>query len=243
MSGLLWHCRSEKTHIPLISFLITMKRVFTLAIVLSAALGLTHTAAAQETTKWQFYFEAGPKISAFSRQAYSGTTESEVQVRNTFSGFADVKAFKPLSRHVILSGTVGLDMQHLNYLSGYTQTVESSVVTSYSQEHVSRLLTRARVDWGIHYQVKLGESGRLLPGVSVGQMINLSKDGYSYTFIQPGIYFTNDRLLLSFTASDTPYNVLIPGASAFEGTYLNKSISSRTEFRIREFQLGIGAKF
>ncbi|MDU0369266.1 hypothetical protein ACFPAF_02570 [Hymenobacter endophyticus] len=231
-----------------------MKRTFTSLSLLCAALRFSGTAAAQDTAGWKFYFEAGPKITDFRTTSYGGTyspqsgstyfseEDRRVSVRNTFSAFMDVKAFRPLSERLVLSGTVGLDMQHLNYRTGYTQTTSNSVVTAYGNEHISRLLTRARADFGLHYQVRLGESGRLLPGVSVGQMVNLSKDGYSYTFIQPGLYFTNDRLLLSATVSDTPYNVLIPGASHFEGE-LQGPYTYDAEYRIREFQLSVGAKF
>jgi hypothetical protein len=212
------------------------------------------SAAQDSPTKWQFFFEAGPKISDFRAMSYGGTyrpqsaspsfseADRKVTIRNTFSGFMQVKGFKPLSEHIVLSGTLGLDMQHLNYKTGYTQTVVNDIITAYDNQHVSRLLTRARADWGIHYRFNIGASGHLMPGVSVGQMVNLSKDGYSYTFIQPGLYFTNDRLLLSATVSDTPYNVLIPGASHFEGV-LNGPYTYDAEYRIREFQLGIGAKF
>lgn len=227
----------------LFSLLIVMKNFFALAAALTASLVLARPAAAQESPKWQFYFEAGPKVSAFRTMSYSGTDNARPELRNTFSGFADVKAFKPLSNRVVLSGTVGIDMQLLNFRTGYKESFPASGITSYSREHVSRLLTRARVDWGVHYQFNVGESGHLMPGVSVGQMINLSQKGYSYTFIQPGIYFTNDRLLLSLTASDTPYNVLIPDASQFASTYRGNPISSESEFRVRELQFSIGAKF
>lgn len=225
-----------------------------LLLTLAGALLSRHSAAQDTPNKWRFYFEAGPKISDFRAMSYGGTyrpqsaspsfseADRKVTIRNTFSGFMQVKAFKPLSEHVVLSGTLGLDMQHLNYKTGYTQTVVNDIITAYDNQHISRLLTRARADWGIHYQFNIGATGHLMPGVSVGQMVNLSKDGYSYTFIQPGLYFTNDRLLLSATVSDTPYNVLIPGASHFEGV-LNGPYTYDAEYRIREFQLGIGAKF
>lgn len=203
---------------------------------------------AQDAAPWRLYFEAGPKISQFRATSYGGTgnlggmESSNVEVRNTFSGFTDVKAFKPLSNRVVLSATVGLDMQLLNYRTPYTETYSGNGISAYSRQHISRLLTRARVDWGLHYQIKVGESGYLLPGVTVGQMINLSENGYSYTFLQPGLYYTSDRLLVSFTASDTPYNVLIPGASRFVSTYRGNTFTSESEFRIRELQVSIGAK-
>ncbi|WP_426493105.1 hypothetical protein [Hymenobacter sp. 102] len=230
-----------------------MKRAFTVIALLGALGGFAHSATAQDSSKWSFYFEAGPKISDFRTTSYGGSyfptaqpafpeTDRRVTVRNTFSGFMNVKGFRPLSEHLLLSGTVGLDMQHLNYRTGYTQTGSNGIVTAFGNDHISRLLTRARADFGLHYAVRVGQSGRLLPGVSIGQMVNLSKDGYSYTFIQPGLYFTTDRLLLGATVSDTPYNVLIPGASHFEGD-LNGRYSYDAEYRIREFQLSVGAKF
>jgi len=231
-----------------------MKASFTLAALLSATLGLTQAATAQDAPKWSFYFEAGPKISQFRAQSYGGhyfpqsgqqrfpETDRRITVRNTFSGFMNVKGFRPLSEHLVLSGTVGLDMQHLNYRTGTTKIGTNGSVTAYGSQHISQLLSRARADFGLHYAVKLGESGRLMPGVSVGQMVNLSKNGYSYTFIQPGVYFTTDRLLVGITASDTPYNVLIPGASYFEGD-LDGFYTYEAEYRIREFQLSVGAKF
>ena len=231
-----------------------MKRTLTILSLVCAALGLSGKAAAQDAGGWKFYLEAGPKITDFRTTSYGGSyapqsgtsfsdeKDRQVSVRNTFSAFVDVKAFRPLSERLVFSGTLGLDMQHLNYRTGYTQTSSNGIITAYGNEHISRLLSRARVDFGLHYQIRLGEAGRLLPGVSVGQMVNLSKDGYSYTFIQPGLYFTNDRLLLSATVSDTPYNVLIPGASRFEGN-LRGPYTYDAEYRIREFQLSVGAKF
>lgn len=231
-----------------------MKPSLTLAALLGTTLGLTQTATAQDVSKWSFYFEAGPKVSQFRTQASGGQyfpqsgqplfseTDRRVTVRNTFSGFMNVKGFRPLSEHLVLSGTVGLDMQHLNYRTGITQTGSNGSITAYGSEHISRLLSRARADFGLHYAFRLGESGRLMPGVSIGQMVNLSRDGYSYTFIQPGLYYTTDRLLLGLTVSDTPYNVLIPGASRFEGD-LNGAYTYEAEYRIREFQLSVGAKF
>ncbi|UOR05450.1 hypothetical protein MUN82_21305 [Hymenobacter aerilatus] len=225
-----------------------------LLLTVAAALLSRQSVAQYTPTKWEFYFEAGPKISDFRTTAYGGTyspqsaspifsdADRKITVRNTFSGFMQVKAFKPLSERIVLAGTLGLDMQHLNYKTGYTQTVINDYITSYEQEHISRLLTRARADWGIYYRFNLGTSAHLMPGVAVGQMVNLSQDGYSYTFIQPGLYFTNNRLLLSATVSDTPYNVLIPGASRFEGE-LNGPYTYDAEYRIREFQLSVGAKF
>ncbi|UYZ60839.1 hypothetical protein [Hymenobacter latericus] len=229
-----------------------------LPLTLSAALLLGSLAAApamaQEPAKWQFYFEGGPKVSQFRTMAHSGSyspqqgsnlyTEADrrVQVRNTFSAYAQAKAFKPLSERVVLAITGGLNMQHLNYRTGYTERVVNSMITSYDSEHISRLLTRASLDWGLYYRVKLGEAGQLMPGIAVGQMINLSRNGYSYTYLQPGVYYTSNRLLLSATVSDTPYNVLIPGASRFEGVLAGPYISE-TEYRIREIQVGIGARF
>ncbi|QNE40600.1 hypothetical protein F1C16_14020 [Hymenobacter sp. NBH84] len=216
---------------------------------------LSRPSVAQYTpTKWAFYFEAGPKISDFRAMSYGGTysprsaslvfpeDQRKITIRNTFSGFMQVKAFKPLSERVVLAATLGLDMQHLNYKTGYTQTVVNDIITAYENQHISRLLARARADWGIYYRFNLGTSAHLMPGVAVGQMVNLSHNGYSYTFIQPGLYFTNDWLLLSATVSDTPYNVLIPGASRFEGE-LNGPYTYDAEYRIREFQLSVGAKF
>ncbi|UOQ78391.1 hypothetical protein MUN84_07385 [Hymenobacter sp. 5516J-16] len=220
-----------------------MQKKVTLAALSAWACLSAHVGAAQDTTNWRVYVEAGPKITQFRTMSYSGSEDAQPEMRDTYSGFVDVKAFKPLSNRVVLSGTVGVDMQLLNFRTGYQESFPAPGITSYSREHISRLLTRARLDWGIHYQFNLGESGHLLPGVSFGQMINLSKNGYSYSFIQPGLYFTNDRLLLSFTASDTPYNVLVPEASKFESTYRGRAISSESEFRVRELQFSVGAKF
>ncbi|RSK35304.1 hypothetical protein [Hymenobacter metallilatus] len=220
-----------------------MKHLFTTTVLLASALGLAQSAAAQQTNKWQFYFEAGPKISQFRSTSYSGYSETQPELRDTFSGFADVKAFKPLANRLLMSGTVGLDMQLLNFKTGYTESYPATGITFYSQEHISRLLTRARVDWGLHYHIRLGENGHLMPGISVGQMINLSQKGYSYTFVQPGLYFTNNRLLLSLTASDTPYNVQIPEASRIVSTYRGNPVVSQSEFRVRELQLSVGTQF
>ncbi|RYU84274.1 hypothetical protein [Hymenobacter persicinus] len=223
--------------------------------------GLTSLSArAQSTTpaeaapKWQFYFEAGPKLTsikineggasaAYPKPSYDYERDVKPQMRNTVSSFADVKGFHALSRRLVLSSTVGLDMQHLNFKTGIREEFAGGGFTSYTRTHVSRLLTRARVDFGLHYQFNLGEKGHLLPGVALGQMINLSKNGYGYTFVQPGLYFTNDRLLFSLTAATTAYNVLIPEASTFASTYNAQQVTGNFEFRVREVQLGIGARF
>ncbi|MBG8554106.1 hypothetical protein [Hymenobacter guriensis] len=230
-----------------------MTRILILATLLGATLSASHTAAAQDAAPWKVYLEGGGKVSAFRTTSYGGSYQPQgtypspeedrkITVRNTFSGFLQVKGFKEVAKRLTLSGTVGLDMQHLNYRTGYTETFSNGTITAYGRDHISRLLSRARVDIGFYYPVRIGESGRLLPGIALGQMVNLSEQGYSYTFLQPGIYFTNDRLLLSATVSETPYNVLIPGASHMEGQ-LRGTYTYDAEYRIREFQLGFGAKF
>jgi hypothetical protein len=213
-----------------------------------------HVGVAQESTPWRLYAEAGPKINVFDltssgasatypKPGYNFAADVAPEIDKTFSSFASLKAFKPLTRHLVFSGTVGLDMQHLDVRTGLQETGATGAATRYERAHISRLLARARVDWGLHYQVKINETAHLLPGVSVGQMVNLSKNGYSYTFLQPGLYFTTNRLLLSLTASTTPYKVRIPGVSTFSSTYNAEQVTADFEFTVYDVQLGIGAKF
>ena len=200
--------------------------------------------------KWQLYLEAGPKASRF-RNVYQGTTSlvpggaapgnyRVFKVDNTVAAFADVKAFRPLSRHLLFSATAGLDMQQLDFVTSWRSSLPG-YPSGGAEEHVVRLLTRVRLDAGLHAAVGLGSAGELRPGVSLGQMVNVSKNGFSYSYVQPELCYANGRLLLSARASFMPYNTAIPDLDAIARRD-DRPVVERQEFRISEFQLGVGVK-
>ena len=114
--------------------------------------------------------EVGPKASVF-RNVYQGTTlldpslggpsdpyARELMVDNTISAFADVKAFRPITRHLLFGASAGLDMQQLDFSTAYRATMPG--YRSFSNgEQVVRLLTRVRVDAGLHAAIGLGWAG------------------------------------------------------------------------------------
>lgn len=242
------------TFLESIIYILMMKSKINLSISLVISILWARTGLAQDSTPWRLYVEAGPKLSDFNlsssaasatyqKPGYNFAADVEPKLDKTFSSFLSLKAFKSLTRRLVFSGTVGLDMQQLEVRTGLQETGATGAFTRYERAHISRLLTRARVDWGLHYQFMVGKTAQLLPGVSVGQMVNLSRNGYSYTFVQPGLYFTNNRLLLSLTASTTPYKVRIPEVSTFSSTYNAQQVTADFEFTINEVQFGIGANF
>lgn len=200
--------------------------------------------------KWQLYFEAGPKGSQF-RNVYQGTTTlvpggpdsgtyRVFRVDNTVSAFASVKAFCPLSRHLLVSAATGLDMQQLDFVTSWRASRPGSFAGG-GEEHVVRLLSRVRLEAGLHAAMGLGTAGELRPGVSLGQMLNVSNNGFSYSYVQPELCYAAGRLLLSARASFMPYNTTIPDIDAIARRD-DRAVVERQEFRITEFQLGLGVK-
>ncbi|MGY3089807.1 hypothetical protein ACVWYF_002855 [Hymenobacter sp. UYAg731] len=206
---------------------------------------------APETPKWQLFVEAGPKTSRFENVAHGTSYVSytpggflseysrEFQVDNTYAAFADVKAFRYLSKHLAASGSAGLDMQQLDFTT-ITRSTSPPFRTSQG-EHVVRLLTRVRVDAGLHLALGLGAAGQLLPGVSIGQMVSVSKNGYSYSFVQPELCYTHGILLVSARASFMPYNTVLPDVEAITRRD-ERPVVERNEYRVSELTLGIGIR-
>ena len=208
-------------------------------------------APATDAPKWHLYAEAGPKASRFQHVTigtnYLGSPTQggfsdyarEFQVDNTYAAFADVKAFRSLSKHLVASGSAGLDMQQLD-LATTTRTT-TPPFRSGGGEHLVRLLTRVRVDAGLHVALGLGSAGQLLPGVSLGQMINVSKNGYSYSFVQPELCYTHGNVLVSARASFMPYNTTLPDIEEITRRD-GRPVVERNEYRVSEFSLSLGVR-
>ena len=56
----------------------------------------------------------------------------------------------------------------------------------------------------------LAWAGGLRSGVALGQMLNVSKNGFSYSHVQGELAYAVGRVLLSARASIMPYNTAIP---------------------------------
>ena len=229
-----------------------MKFLFVLGGCLAASTVRAQTTApTTDAPKWQLYAEAGPKVSRFQNVAY-GTNylnfvaqgafseyRREFQVDNTYAAFDDVKALRYLSKHLVASGSAGLDMQQLDIATTIRTTTPP--FRSSGGEHVVRLLTRVRVDAGLHYALGLGPASHLLAGLSLGQMINVSKNGYSYSFVQPELSYMHGNLLVSARASFMPYNTTLPDIEEITRRD-NRPVVERYEYRVAELALGIGIK-
>lgn len=203
--------------------------------------------------QWELYLEAGPKASIFRNVQHSTTLldpslsgppdpyAREFTVDNTVSAFADVKAFRPITRHLLFGAAAGLDMQQLDFSTSWRATLPG--YRSYSSgERVVRLLARVRVDAGLHAAIGLGRAGELRPGVSLGQMLNVSKNGFSYSYAQGELAYAVGRVLLSARASIMPYNTTIPDVESIARRDASRASVERNEYRISELQLGIGVR-
>lgn len=200
---------------------------------------------------WQLYAEAGPKASWF-RNVYHGTSSlvfapgyvsdyyREFQVSNTYAAFADVRAYKALAPHWLVSGTAGLDMQQLDFTTTWRAALAPRA-DDLVREHVVRLLTRVRLDAGLHYAIGLGKAGQLRPGVSLGQLVNVSRNGFGYTFFQPELSYAYHQVVLAARASFMPYNTTIPDVDDIARRD-ERVVVERNEYRISELQLSIGIK-
>ena len=214
----------------------------------------TAPAPTTETARqWELYLEAGPKASIFRNVQRSttlldprlgGTLDPyarEFTVDNTVSAFADVKAFRPITRHLLFGASAGLDMQQLDFSTSWRATLPG--YRSYaSGERVMRLLTRVRVDAGLHAAIGLGRAGELRPGVSLGQMLSVSKNGFSYSYAQGELAYAVGRVLLSARASIMPYNTIIPDVENIARRDESRATVERNEYRISELSVGIGVR-
>ena len=229
------------------------KTLLTGAALVLAPVAFAQTPAAVAAPKWELYLEAGPKASIFTNVQHSttlldpslgGTLDPyarEFTVDNTVSAFADVKAFRPITRHLLFGAAAGLDMQQLDFSTAWRATVPG--YRSYATgERVVRLLTRVRVDAGLHAAIGLGRAGELRPGVALGQMLNVSKNGFSYSYAQGELAYAVGRVLLSARASIMPYNTTIPDVENIARRDANRASVERNEYRISDINLGIGVR-
>ena len=220
----------------------------------SAAFAQTAPAPATEAApKWELYLEAGPKASIFTNvqrgttlldPSLSGTLDPyarEFTVDNTVSAFADVKAFRPIARHLLFGASAGLDMQQLDFSTAYRAT-RPGYRSFPDGERVVRLLTRVRLDAGLHAAIGLGRAGELRPGLALGQMLSVSKSGFSYSYAQGELGYAVGRVLLSARASIMPYNTTIPDVESIARRDAGRASVERNEYRISELSLGIGVR-
>jgi hypothetical protein len=223
------------------------------SVMASSALAQTSTLLTNDADapKWQFFAEAGPKYSqfkntyhstnnlAFLPNGYVADYSREFQVDNTYAAFAGVKALRFLSKHVVASGSAGLDMQQIDFTTT-TRSLFPPYRTSQG-EHVVRLLTRLRVDGGLHYALGLGTASHLLVGASLGQQVNVSRSGYSYSFVQPELSYMRGNVLVSARASFMPYNTTLPDVEEIARRD-ERPVVERNEYRVTEFSLSLGVR-
>jgi hypothetical protein len=206
---------------------------------------------AADAPKWQFFAEAGPKTSQFKNTYHSTNVlaflpggyvadySREFQVDDTYAAFAGVKALRFLSKHLVASGGAGLDMQQIDFTTT-TRSLFPPFRTSQG-EHVVRLLTRLRVDGGLHYALGLGTSSHLLAGLSLGQQVNVSRNGYSYSFVQPELSFTRGNVLVAARAAFMPYNTTLPDVEEITRRD-DRPVVERNEYRVTELSLSLGVR-
>ena len=87
----------------------------------------------------------------------------------------------------------------------------------------------------------LGAAGELRTSVSLGQMLNVSRNGFGYSYVQPELCYAAGRRLLSARASFMPYNTTIPNANAIARRE-DCVVVERRGYRTSEFQPGLGVK-
>ncbi len=201
---------------------------------------------------WRLYVEAGPKVSIFENTYRSSTYlvptifnptttyYRNFEVRNTIEAFAGVKALRQLGRHWQFAGGLGLDMQQLDFTTSWRLGNEPASSSAFEREHVVRLLTRVRVEAGANFAINLGDS-QLLPGLGLGQQLNISRNGFGYSFGQASLSFAHGPLLVSFSSTFTPYNLTIPDVDDIARRDERPTVE-RNEYRITELRLGVGVK-
>ena len=72
-------------------------------------------------------------------------------------------------------------------------------------------------------------------------MINISRNGYSYSFVQPELCYTHGNLLVSARASFMPYNTTLSHIEEITRRD-GRAVVERYEYRVAELALGIGIK-
>ena len=86
----------------------------------------------------------------------------------------------------------------------------------------------------------LAWAGGLRSGVALGQMLNVSKNGFSYSYVQGELAYAVGRVLLSARASIMPYNTAIPDVESIARRDADRVFSERKHHFIRGLILGIG---
>ena len=79
-------------------------------------------------------------------------------------------------------------------------------------------------------------------GVALGQMLNVSKNGFSYSHVQGELAYAVGRVLLSARASFMPYNTTIPDVESIARRDASRASVERNEYRISEMSFGIGVR-
>ena len=80
-----------------------------------------------------------------------------------------------------------------------------------------------------------------LAGLSLGQQVNVSRNGYSYSFVQPELSFTRGNVLVSARASFMPYNATLPDVEEITRRD-DRPVVERNEYRVSEFSLSFGVR-
>ena len=72
-------------------------------------------------------------------------------------------------------------------------------------------------------------------------MVSVSKNGYSYSYVQPELCYTRGPLLVSARASFMPYNTALPDVEAIARRD-GRTVVERNEYRVSELALAIGVR-
>jgi len=162
-------------------------------------------------------------------------------IRNTISFFTFLKTAKKVSNRFSIFNSIGLDMQQLSIESGFKMRAPTAGVTSFSRNNSSALLPRLKVNFGLDYLLTSGTKNKLAIGFDGGEMLNLSAEGYSYTFIGVNISFQTKNITLFASGSLTPYNISLPNMENYIGN-LNATIFGSFEYRIYDLSFGTAIK-
>lgn len=162
-------------------------------------------------------------------------------VHNTFSFFTDLRIAKKVNRHFRISNGIGLDMQQENIESGLKKIEGSSSFALYTRINTIELLPRLKMDLGVEYLFDLKSGNNIGVGITMGEMLKMSANGYNYSFV--GGSFILSRKHCSFFVKGTlsPYNVIIPNMKNNFGN-LNASVIGNVEYKIHELYLGVAVK-
>ena len=88
----------------------------------------------------------------------------------------------------------------------------------------------------------LAWAGGLRSGVALGQMLDVSKNGFSYSYAQGEVGYAVGRVLLSARASIMPYNTAIPDVESIARRDASRASVERNEYQISELSLGVGVR-